>query len=143
MRVRTLSPSAAPEPTGRLSCSMARRSTSPKQGKDEGRRVVATNRQARRDYEILETIEVGLVLHGSEVKSLREANVQISDAYARIDRNELWLHGLHIAPYRHVSSYAPSPDRERKLLAHRTEIDRLRSRLDQERLALVALSLYF
>ena len=64
-----------------------------------GVKVIATNRQARRDYEILDTLEAGMVLRGSEVKSLREAKVQIADAYARIIDNEVWLVGLHIAPY--------------------------------------------
>jgi SsrA-binding protein len=122
---------------------MARKGSPAKKDENDGRRVVASNRQARRDYEILETIEVGLVLAGSEVKSLREAQVQIADSYARIDDDELWLVGLHIAPYRHISSYVPEPDRKRKLLAHRKEIQRLGSRVDQERLSLVPLSLYF
>src|SRR5689334_605068 len=95
-----------------------------------GVKVVATNRQARRDYEILEVIETGLVLHGAEVKSLREAKVQLADSYARIDNDELWLVSLHIAPYSHAKSYSPEPDRKRKLLAHRDEIDRLRARVD-------------
>jgi SsrA-binding protein len=108
-----------------------------------GRKVVASNRQARRDYDILETIEVGIVLHGAEVKSLREANVQLNDAYARIDDGELWLQGLHIAPYSHGAAFSPPVDRHRKLLAHRDEIDELRARLDQDRLTLIPLSLYF
>jgi SsrA-binding protein len=109
----------------------------------DGRKIVASNRQARRDYDILETIEVGIVLHGAEVKSLREANVQLNDAYARIDRGELWLQGLHIAPYSHGAAFSPPIDRHRKLLAHREEIDRLRARLDQERLTLIPLAIYF
>jgi len=108
-----------------------------------GVKVVATNRQARRDYEILETIETGLVLHGAEVKSLREAKVQLAESYARIDGDELWLISLHIAPYSHAASYSPEVDRKRKLLAHRSEIDRLRARIDKERLALIPLRLYF
>ena len=108
-----------------------------------GVKVVATNRRARRDYEIIETIETGMVLHGAEVKSLRESKVQLSDSYARIDDGELWLVGLHIAPYSQAGPYSPAPERKRKLLANRTEIDRLSSRVDQERLALVPLRLYF
>ncbi len=109
-----------------------------------GTKVVATNRQARRNYEILETVECGLVLHGSEVKSLRESKVQLADAYARVDGGEVWLHSLHIAPYSHLGSFeAPAADRTRKLLLHRSQIDRLRARLDQERLSLVPLALYF
>ena len=110
----------------------------------EGASVVATNRRARRNYDVLESLEVGLVLQGSEVKSLREGNVQIAESWARIDRGELWLHNLHISPYSHAAaSFRSEPDRVRKLLAHRREIQRLASRVDQERLALVPLAFYF
>ncbi len=106
--------------------------------------MVATNRQARRDYEILDTVEAGLVLRGSEVKSLREAKVQLAEAYARIDDDEAWLVGLHITPYSHAAGFGqPDPDRKRKLLLKRDQIDRLKGRLDQDRLTLVPLSLYF
>jgi SsrA-binding protein len=109
-----------------------------------GVKVIASNRQARRDYEILQTWEAGMVLRGSEVKSLREAKVQISDAYARIIDNEAWVVGLHIAPYSHAGVQgALDPDRDRKLLLGRHEIDLIRARLDQERLTLVPLALYF
>lgn len=109
-----------------------------------GVKVVATNRQARRDYDILDTLEAGLVLRGSEVKSLREAKVQLAESYARIDGGEAWLVGLHITPYSHAAGFSqPEPDRRRKLLLKRDEIDRLRARLDQDRLTLVPLSLYF
>jgi len=110
-----------------------------------GTKVIATNRQARRDYEILETVEAGLVLKGSEVKSLREAHVQFADANGWIRDGEAWLLGLHIAPYSHAAgnAFAPDPDRERKLLLRRDEIVRLKSRVDQDRLALVPLALYF
>ena len=109
-----------------------------------GASVVATNRRARRNFDVLETLEVGLVLHGSEVKSLREGQVQMAESWARVDRGELWLHNLYISPYSHASaSFGSDPDRVRKLLAHRREILRLKSRVDQERLALVPLALYF
>ena len=109
-----------------------------------GSRVVATNRQARRDYEILETEEAGIALRGSEVKSLREAKVQLSDAYARFEGDELWLLGLHIAPYSHSGAHTGHDnDRPRKLLLHRRQMDHLKVRVDQERLSLVPLSLYF
>jgi SsrA-binding protein len=111
---------------------------------NQGRKAVATNRQARRDYEILDTVEAGLVLRGSEVKSLRESKVQLSDTYARIVGAEAWLVGLHVAPYSHAGdSTGHEPDRDRKLLLHRSEIEQLRSRLDQDRLTLVPLALYF
>ncbi len=109
-----------------------------------GASVVATNRRVRRNYDVLETLEVGLVLQGSEVKSLREGGVQLAESWARIDRGELWLHNLHVSPYSHAAApFRSAPDRVRKLLAHRREIERLESRIGQERLALVPLALYF
>jgi SsrA-binding protein len=106
--------------------------------------MVATNKQARRNFEIEETFEAGLVLRGSEVKSLRESKVQISEAYARFERGELWLVGLHISPYTRASSHVThDPMRKRKLLMHRAELDRLNSKIDQEHLTLVPMSLYF
>jgi SsrA-binding protein len=83
-------------------------------------------------------------LKGSEVKSLRDAHVQFADANGWIRDNELWLVGLHIAPYSHASGvFGHDPDRDRKLLVHRDELERLRARVTQERLALVPISLYF
>ena len=83
-------------------------------------------------------------LSGSEVKALREAKVQLSDAYARIIDHEAWIIGLHISPYSHASAmFSHQTDRQRKLLLHRAEIDRLKARVDQERLTLVPLTLYF
>lgn len=107
-------------------------------------RTIATNRRARRDYELGDTFEAGIVLTGSEVKSLREATVQIAEAYAQIRDGEGWLHGLHIAPYAHAQDHSGHlPDRPRKLLLHRHEIDRLAHRIQTERLTLVPLKLYF
>ncbi len=109
-----------------------------------GTKVVATNRQARRNYSILDTIEAGLVLRGSEVKSLRDAKVQITDAFARIDGGEIWLHALHIAPYGFSQDHSGhDPDRKRKLLLHASEIERLKARVDPEHLSLIPLSVYF
>ncbi len=109
-----------------------------------GTKPIATNRTARRDFEIVESLECGLALKGSEVKALRESKVQLNDAYARIRDGELWLTGMHISPYSHsVGVFSHEVDRDRKLLAHRSEILRLRARVDQERLTLVPLSLYF
>lgn len=106
--------------------------------------VVATNRRARHDYEILATVEAGMMLRGSEVKSLRESKVTLADAYARIVAGELWLIGLHISPYSHAAAHTGHlVDRDRKLLVHRDELEELQSRLDQEHLTLVPLSLYF
>lgn len=106
--------------------------------------MVATNRRARRDYEVIDTLEVGIVLRGSEVKSLRESKVQLAESWAQVHRGELWLHGLHISPYSHsAAAFTHDPDRQRKLLAHREEIRQLGSRVDRENLALVPLALYF
>ena len=110
----------------------------------KGVKVIASNRRARHDYLVLDTIECGLVLVGSEVKSLRDAKVQLGDAYARVERGELWLHNMHIAAYEHASGFgAHAVDRPRKLLAHRNEIERLGAKVAQDHLTLVPLSLYF
>ena len=107
-------------------------------------KLIAANRRARRNYDISETLEAGIVLHGSEVKSLREAQVQIADGFVRFDGNEAWLQGVHIAPYLHAQEHSGhDPDRHRKLLLHRRELDRLRSLVDLERVSIVPLSLYF
>lgn len=109
-----------------------------------GKKPIATNRRARHDFEILDTIEAGIVLQGSEVKSLRLGQVQLADAYARVRDGEVWMEGVHIAPYQFASGVgAHDPDRPRKLLLHRAEIERLSDRLDRERLTLVPLALYF
>ena len=111
---------------------------------NDGRKVVATNRQARRDYEIVDTYECGLVLKGSEVKSLRDAKVQLAESHARLIDGEAWLIGLHVAPYSHSGAAdGHVPDRHRKLLLNRAELERIGARLQTEHLALVPLSLYF
>lgn len=103
--------------------------------------ILASNRKARHDYTILDVVEAGIVLHGSEVKSLRGGQVQIADAYARIVDGEVWLDGVHIAPYQFaVGVGAHEPDRARKLLLNRAEIERLAERVARERLTLVPLS---
>jgi SsrA-binding protein len=112
--------------------------------KPTGTKPIASNRQARRNYEILDTVEAGIVLRGSEVKSLREAKVQITDAFARIDGNEIWLHQLTIAVYEHSQSHSGHEEtRKRKLLLHSHEIQRLKARVDPEHLSLIPLSMYF
>ena len=108
------------------------------------KRIVATNRSARHDYEVLDTVEAGLVLRGSEVKSLREAQVQIKEAFARFDQGEALLIGMHVSPWGTSATHdLAEPDRKRKLLLHREQIDRWRMRVDLERLSIVPLSLYF
>ncbi len=113
-------------------------------GAPEGTTLIASNRAARRNYSITDTVEAGIVLLGSEVKSMREAQVQITDGYARIRDGEAWLDGVHVAPYTFAIGFgAHDPDRSRKLLLHRDEITRLKARVDQERVSIVPLSLYF
>ena len=91
-----------------------------------GDRVVATNRRARREYEFLETFEAGIVLQGSEVKSLRDGKAHLSEAYARVDGGEMWLFQLHIPPWQFATGFcAHDPDRKLKLLLHRGQIDEL------------------
>jgi SsrA-binding protein len=105
---------------------------------------VAQNRRARHDYEILESFECGIALHGAEVKSLRAGQVSLQDAYARIDDGEAWLVGAHVAPYEYAAGYGRvEPDRPRKLLMHRAEIDELAGQVAQKSLTLVPLSVYF
>lgn len=110
----------------------------------KGTKLVAQNRKARHDYEVLDTWECGIVLAGSEVKSLRDGKVQLRDAYARVEGGEVWLHGVHVAPYAFATGFgAHEPERKRKLLLNRREIDELFARTQQEPLTLVPLSMYF
>lgn len=112
--------------------------------RETGTKVVATNRKARRNYEILDTIEAGIVLRGSEVKSLRDGKIQIAEAFARIDGKEVWLHQLTIAVYEHSQSHSGHEEtRKRKLLLHSHEIERLKARVEPEHLSLIPLSVYF
>lgn len=109
-----------------------------------GEQVVASNRKARHDYDIVDTFECGIVLRGSEVKALREAKVTLNDAHGRVRDGQAWIVGLHVTPYSRASTHELlEPDRDRKLLLHRREIDRIAGRLDQEPLTLVPLRLYF
>jgi len=112
--------------------------------KDDGTTVIATNRQARRDFDILDSWETGIVLRGAEVKSLREAKVQLADSYARLIDGEVWVFGMGITAYSHASTQVPPEQvRDRKLLLHRHQIDVIRDRLTRERLTLIPLVLYF
>jgi SsrA-binding protein len=105
---------------------------------------VASNRRARHDYDILDTFEAGIALQGSEVKALRTSQVQLKDSYAYVKSGEVWLKGVHIAPYGHAHGLdGHDPERERKLLLHRHEIDRLRVRLERDHLTLVPLDVHF
>ena len=109
-----------------------------------GDRTVASNRRARHDFEILDTTECGIVLQGSEVKSLREGKAQLADAYARIDDGELWLFGLHIPPWKFAAGFGShDPDRKRKLLVHRHEIEEFLAKPQTQPLTLIPLKIYF
>jgi SsrA-binding protein len=107
------------------------------------KRVVATNRKARHEYEILETFEAGLVLKGPEAKSLREGKVGFQDAYARVVEGEVWIHSLHISPYEQANRYNEDPLRPRKLLLNRLEIRRLIGKVEEKGLTLIPLDIYF
>lgn len=107
------------------------------------RKLVATNRRARFEYEILDTFEAGLVLLGPEVKSLRAGRANLADSYATIRRGEAWLLNAHISRYEQAGRANPDPRRERKLLLHRAEISRLQGRVVEKGLTLVPLEIYF
>lgn len=106
------------------------------------RETVALNRRARHDYEIMETYEAGLVLTGTEIKSVRAHKADIKDAYAAVERGEAWLHNMHISPYEPGSRDNPSTRRTRKLLLHRREINRLLGRAIEKGLTVIPLKLY-
>jgi len=106
-------------------------------------KVVATNRKAYHDYEILETHEAGIVLRGTEVKSLRESQVNFKDCYAAVDNGEAWLIGCYISPYHHGTDANHDPERKRKLLLHRREIQRLLGKVAERGLTMIPLRLYF
>jgi len=104
---------------------------------------VATNRRARHRFELIETYECGIELLGTEVKSLREGKAQLGDAYAVIDRGEVWLRNAHIPPYPPAADQNHDPERPRKLLLHRYEIERLVGRIQRRGLTLIPTRIYF
>lgn len=104
---------------------------------------VATNRQASYRYNLLDRWEAGMELHGSEVKSIRNGGVQIKDAYAALSDGEVWLHNMHIAPYDPAARDGHEPERPRKLLLHRKEIERLVGQIQEKGLTLVPTRVYF
>jgi SsrA-binding protein len=108
-----------------------------------GRQILATNRKARHNYSILEVFEAGVVLLGTEVKSLRDGKASLVEAYATVDDGEVWLRNLHIPEYHHGSWTNHDPRRNRKLLLHRRQIDGLIGKIKEGNLALVPLSMYF
>jgi len=109
----------------------------------DGDRAIATNRRARHEYEILETLEAGLVLRGTEVKSLRAGLVNFKDSYATVRNGEVWFLGCHNSPYSHGTDANHDPERDRKLLLHDREIKRLAGKIAERGLTLVPLKLYF
>ena len=111
--------------------------------KEQGRKVIARNRRARHDYHIEDTYEAGLVLTGTEVKSLRLGRASLADGFAQISDGEAWLHNVHIPEYIQGTWTNHTPRRIRKLLLHRSEIDRLVSKTTEQGLTLVPLELYF
>ena len=111
--------------------------------RETGTKVVASNRKARRNYEILDTIEAGLVLRGSEVKSLRQNGATIVEGYAKLEQGELWLYGVHVPPLKQASYLGHEPTRKRKCLVHRRELRKLEDRLAVDGTTLLPLSLYF
>ncbi|HEV7588673.1 MAG TPA: SsrA-binding protein SmpB [Longimicrobium sp.] len=108
-----------------------------------GDRVVAKNRKARHEFHVLQTWEAGLVLQGTEVKSLRDGKANLADAYARIDGGELWLYNMHVSPYEAANRFNHDPLRRRKLLMHRGELRRLVGEVEQKGLTLVPLDVHF
>jgi len=111
--------------------------------KEQGRKLVAQNRKARHDYHIEDTYEAGLVLTGTEVKSLRAGRASIVDGFAEVHEGEAWLHGVHIPEYTQGTWTNHAARRKRKLLLHRSEIDKIESRVNEKGLTLIPLSLYF
>ena len=119
------------------------RDASRSRGSESGKKVVARNRKARHEFEILETFEAGIELKGPEVKSLRGGNVSFQDAHARVQRGELWLHSVHISPYEQANRFNVDPVRARRLLLHKHEIRRLVGKIRERGLTIVPLEIYF
>jgi len=111
--------------------------------REQGRKLIAQNKKARHDYFIEDTFEAGLVLQGTEVKSLRMGRATIGDGFVDIDDHEAWLHGVHIPEYTQGTWTNHAARRKRKLLLHRTEIDKIERRVNEKGLTVVPLALYF
>jgi len=116
---------------------------SPQSKPRSGDRVVARNRRARHEYHVLQTWEAGLVLQGTEVKSLRDGKANLADAYAAMQGGELWLYNMHVSPYEAGNRFNHDPLRRRKLLMHRSELRRLVGEVEQKGLTLVPLDVHF
>jgi len=112
-------------------------------GKPDVIKVITDNRRARHEYEVLEVLECGIALAGTEVKSLRGGNANLQDAHARIEDMEVWLYNCHVSPYDFGNRFNHDPDRKRRLLLHKYEIRKLKSKIQEKGLALIPLKLYF
>lgn len=106
-------------------------------------KIIAENRKARHDYIVEESFETGIVLKGTEVKSMRSGRINLKDSYAQIENGELFIHGMHISPYEHGNIFNVDPLRPRKLLMHKREIMRLYGKVKTDGLTLVPLKVYF
>ena len=122
---------------------MSKKNSNKKQTDDPNERLIAMNRKARFEYEVLETLECGIVLVGSEVKSLRSGRLSLDEAYGRMDKDEVWLMGCDIGEYTFANRQNHDPRRRRKLLLHRREIKKFASRAYERNLTLVPLKMYF
>ncbi len=110
---------------------------------NSGRKSIAVNRKARHEYEVLDKLEVGIELRGSEVKSLRAGKLNFADSFAAVENNEVWLHHLHIEEYPQANQFNHVPTRKRRLLLHRHQIERFRGKIKEQGLTLVPIELYF
>ena len=109
----------------------------------DGIKIIVQNRKARHNFETLDTFEAGIELRGTEVKSLRLGRANLVDSYARVERGEVFLHNAHISEYTEGNRFNHDPVRKRKLLLHKSEINRLRGRVEEKGLTLIPLKLYF
>jgi SsrA-binding protein len=125
------------------------KSPEPKEKKPPGKddkptlKVVSDNRRARHEFEILEVVEAGVELSGTEVKSLRQGRANLADAFARVEEDQMWLYNCHISPYDHGNRFNHDPVRKRRLLMHKKQIVKLKSRIQEKGLTLVPLKLFF
>jgi SsrA-binding protein len=122
---------------------MAAKKTEPREAKSDETQLIADNRKAFHDYHILESFEAGIALLGTEVKGIREGQANLRDAFARVDKGEVWLHNVHINPYSHRGYVDHDPRRKRRLLLHKYEIRKLIGKTVEKGLTLVPTKLYF
>ncbi len=123
--------------------SKAIKASKPKPADEIKTKLISDNRRARHNYEILEVIEAGLALSGTEVKALRQGKANLQDSFARIEDNEIWLYRCHISPYDFGNRFNHEPGRKRRLLMHRRQINKLKAQTQETGLTLVPLKLYF